>query len=379
MTFSYLRLTTYDFRLNSTGHEHLEMFALINMNNRMYDPVIGRMLAPDNFVQEPGFTQNYNRYSYAWNNPLVYTDPDGDAIVAAIIVGAIVGAYIGGTAGNNGELNPGNWDWNSSDTWTGIGIGAVAGGFGGYGFAVMGPAMAGALGAQFGASGTVAGYTLAGGIAGGGVGFVTGFGTGMVMSDGDWRYSAKLGGRYAAFGAGIGSTIGAAYGLANGYSPAPHHDPYENIDMTLVASTDPNAGASTANTHPGVHDLETYHYSIAYGAPTPRAYVTNYSSEVVYVKPEFSRHGYVVPVGPSQVYVRRIDGVHTLQAGVYKVPDYVRVAIDPNGGVQMYGRPLVLPMHRLLRSEMGAVDRDWLNQRHLEKDFSWDPLFNVNW
>ena len=36
-----------------TGHEHLDGFGLINMNGRMYDPVIGRILSPDNFVQDP--------------------------------------------------------------------------------------------------------------------------------------------------------------------------------------------------------------------------------------------------------------------------------------------------------------------------------------
>jgi RHS repeat-associated protein len=61
-----------------TGHEHLDNFGLINMNGRMYDPVVGRMLSPDNFVQSDGFTQSYNRYSYAGNNPLRYTDPDGE-------------------------------------------------------------------------------------------------------------------------------------------------------------------------------------------------------------------------------------------------------------------------------------------------------------
>lgn len=46
-----------------TGHEHLAQFALINMNGRMYDPVIGRMLSPDNNVPLPWNTQGYNRYS----------------------------------------------------------------------------------------------------------------------------------------------------------------------------------------------------------------------------------------------------------------------------------------------------------------------------
>ena len=60
-----------------TGHEHLPEVGLINMNGRMYDPLLGRMLSPDAYVQAPGYTQSYNRYSYCWNNPLKYTDPTG--------------------------------------------------------------------------------------------------------------------------------------------------------------------------------------------------------------------------------------------------------------------------------------------------------------
>ena len=47
------------------------------MNGRIFDPVLGRMLSPDNFVQSPNFTQSYNRYSYCSNNPLKYIDPSG--------------------------------------------------------------------------------------------------------------------------------------------------------------------------------------------------------------------------------------------------------------------------------------------------------------
>lgn len=63
-----------------TGHEMLPEFGLINMNGRLYDPLNGRMLRPDNFVQDPGNTQSYNRYAYCWNNPLKYTDPSGEII-----------------------------------------------------------------------------------------------------------------------------------------------------------------------------------------------------------------------------------------------------------------------------------------------------------
>ncbi len=60
-----------------TGHEHLDKLGLINMNGRVYDPVMALFLSPDNFVQSPDLTQNFNRYTYCLNNPLKYSDPSG--------------------------------------------------------------------------------------------------------------------------------------------------------------------------------------------------------------------------------------------------------------------------------------------------------------
>lgn len=78
----------------SYGHEHLSYFGLINMNGRMYDPLQGRFLSPDNYIQSPDNPQNYNRYSYCLNNPLKYTDPSGESVIAAIIIGALVSSAI---------------------------------------------------------------------------------------------------------------------------------------------------------------------------------------------------------------------------------------------------------------------------------------------
>lgn len=77
-----------------TGHEHLPYFGLINMNARLYDPFTGRFLSPDPYVQAPDFTQNYNRYSYALNNPLKFTDLNGEYIgwddLAAALLGGVI-------------------------------------------------------------------------------------------------------------------------------------------------------------------------------------------------------------------------------------------------------------------------------------------------
>jgi RHS repeat-associated protein len=71
-------LNGFPFVRGYTGHEHMDVFGLINMNGRVYDPVLGMFLSTDNFVQDPMNPQNFNRYSYCLNNPLKYTDPSGD-------------------------------------------------------------------------------------------------------------------------------------------------------------------------------------------------------------------------------------------------------------------------------------------------------------
>lgn len=64
-------------RRGFTFHEHLDSTQLVHMNGRLYDPFIGRFLSPDPIIQSPLFSQSLNRYSYALNSPLNYTDPTG--------------------------------------------------------------------------------------------------------------------------------------------------------------------------------------------------------------------------------------------------------------------------------------------------------------
>lgn len=60
-----------------TGHEHIAMLDLINMNGRIYDPYMARFISPDPYIQDISYFQNFNRYSYVFNNPVNLTDPSG--------------------------------------------------------------------------------------------------------------------------------------------------------------------------------------------------------------------------------------------------------------------------------------------------------------
>lgn len=62
---------------NGTMSYVIKYRSLINMNGRLYDPLVGRMLSPDIVIQDEQNSQAYNRYSYCFNNPLRYTDPSG--------------------------------------------------------------------------------------------------------------------------------------------------------------------------------------------------------------------------------------------------------------------------------------------------------------
>ena len=133
-----------------TSHEHLTMLGLIYANARLYDPLLGRFLSPDPYVQDPDFTQNYNRYSYCLNNPLKYTDESGelfgvdDAIILTILAAAGVSMLIdyGIQIASNVLESRDHPEWTNRDIflnqidWFDIGVSGVIGGItGGLGVA----------------------------------------------------------------------------------------------------------------------------------------------------------------------------------------------------------------------------------------------------
>ena len=130
-----------------TGHEHIDMFDMVNMDGRMYDPVVGRFLSPDPYVQMPDFTQSLNRYAYCINSPLSLTDPSGynwmgDLMATAVgvavgletcglatgIYGAIIGGALGGASSSlvGAVLNGANLWQTTKGVFTGAFWGAAS-------------------------------------------------------------------------------------------------------------------------------------------------------------------------------------------------------------------------------------------------------------
>ena len=190
---------TFKFHRGYTGHEHLDEFKLIDMNGRMYDPLLARFLSPDPFVQMPDFSQNFNRYTYCLNNPLIYTDPSGglfviDDIIFAACIGAMINLTIQGMSGNV----------NSVRSFLGaMGIGALSGVAGSF----AGQAVAGALGTATTLGGSMANGFIAGASGGFTGGFIGGAGNA-------WMNGANFGTgmKQGLIGAGIGAVIGGGIG-----------------------------------------------------------------------------------------------------------------------------------------------------------------------
>lgn len=96
-----------------TGHEHLHEFGLIDMEARIYDPIMGRFLSKDPVIPMPESPASYNSYSYCMNNPMKYIDPSGNhPIVGAIIAIAVYSLWqLARDAYNNRDVETGKWNW----------------------------------------------------------------------------------------------------------------------------------------------------------------------------------------------------------------------------------------------------------------------------
>jgi RHS repeat-associated protein len=60
-----------------TGQYSDSYINLLWYGSRHYDPELGRFIQPDTIIPDPSNSQGWDRFSYAFNNPVTLTDPDG--------------------------------------------------------------------------------------------------------------------------------------------------------------------------------------------------------------------------------------------------------------------------------------------------------------
>lgn len=69
---------------NETGFYYLK--------SRYYDPEVGRFISMDSIEYlEPGRINGLNLYAYCLNNPIMYSDPDGNSVILAMLFGFLIG------------------------------------------------------------------------------------------------------------------------------------------------------------------------------------------------------------------------------------------------------------------------------------------------
>lgn len=95
-----------DFRAKFGSKELDDDSGLYYFNARYYDPDTGRFLSPDTSLgADPLHHGALNRYAFAANNPITYSDPSGHFIDVAFVVGAVVAGAIGFlVAGTGGKI-----------------------------------------------------------------------------------------------------------------------------------------------------------------------------------------------------------------------------------------------------------------------------------
>lgn len=90
-------------RVGYTGHVEDGATGLTYMQQRYYDPQIGRFLSVDPVTADSGTGANFNRYWYADNNPYRFVDPDGRRSRPGDRGASYIGWSVSGTDVNSAE------------------------------------------------------------------------------------------------------------------------------------------------------------------------------------------------------------------------------------------------------------------------------------
>jgi RHS repeat-associated protein len=345
-----------------TGHEYLPQFRLVNMNGRVYDPVLGRMLSVDNYAHEG--TQGMNRYAYAHNNPLKYVDIDGEnpALVFFAFAAAILATSSQAAQGNIG----GPLDFFGTFAFN-MGVAYLAGAVGSGISSALAPGGSFGAGFTFTTTATSTGF-VSGAAAGFGAGafggFVGGFGNSLLNGSG--VNSALETGKKAGINGAIGGLISG--GIGGGIDAARRGRNFWTGNIKLH-DADPGYVASLGN-EIFVGDYEDVGYTVA-----------NLSDYDAYYKPEDGVYGLSNKIPSGKMIFDPVDGIATSKYSdmVYKIPG--KLQFRPSATIRHDGDILLSfgPLDRaaLWAKQLSTPDYiyGWIGRSQI--DDSWGTLFDL--
>jgi len=298
-------------------------------------------------------------YTYARNNPLIYTDPDGEWI--HLVIGAVIGGIMN-LMMNAQHLDKGWKGFGQAMAYFGIGAaaGALSAGIGaGVSTAIAGAGFsAGFIGTS---TATVTGFLGSAAVAGSAAAagsFITGAGNSWMQGNSfgkglwDGTKASLINGTTAAITAGIFGGIDAAMNGRNFWTG--DYKQYK-LQLSQIASTDNGTIYEQYITPPG--------------KPT----IQNEDQYRVYYRPEDGKYGIRNYTEPGGYHYGPIDGVATSKHNnlVFKVPDGGRVKILFGGDVEFLNPTFA-------RASAGLANINSLLTAGKVYEYGWMPLSKLD-
>lgn len=112
-------------KIRYRGYYYDDETGFYYLQSRYYDPSLCRFISADQYELVGVLSQTLgqiNLYAYCNNNPIMYTDEEGESFILSLVAAIFFGALIGGATGGLGALMTGE------DFWGGVLSGALIGG-----------------------------------------------------------------------------------------------------------------------------------------------------------------------------------------------------------------------------------------------------------
>ena len=77
-----------------TGEEQFPAGCLVNLNARLYDPLLGRFMVGDPVIATVYDQQSLNRYAYVRDNPLSLTDTNGQCPICVLVIANAISVFV---------------------------------------------------------------------------------------------------------------------------------------------------------------------------------------------------------------------------------------------------------------------------------------------